>query len=759
MPEMINYVAERTPAMFHASNEFVRGLMGPVGCVAPDTLVFTSEGLLPICEINRPMRVLSWNENLKRYQLSLTGGSFPKGRDYLYRVSTQEGEWLAAGHHLVLCGDGKYRRVDTLCQGQTLLQCSSTRTRNIYELLIKFRVGAPHYSKTLANWMGRYAESARLYGQRLLSFGASDPICSPLPICAGISTSHFFRESLHTRLHRWTLRCYKMGFSLLQAARAFFSSRCDEKELYGRIEGIDLPVQLFASNFEHHRIVPESFVYSHSSDITSVSNRPILRVSRTDIKIEYWDLQVLDTNNYVTVDGAIHHNSGKSVACVLEGFRRSMQQAPHNGVRRTRGAVIRNTAPELESTTIKTWKEWIPENVGVFNMKPPISCMINIPLKDGTRMECEVFFIAIDRPVDVKKLLSFEITWAWINEAREVPKAALDALTARVGRYPSNRVGGPTWHGIFMDTNPPEDDHWWYQLAEVEKPKGYKFFRQPGGLIKKGDRYYANPLAENIQNLPGNWQYYFNQVPGKNEDWIKVYILGEYGSIFEGRVVYSEWNEAVHLAKEELEVWRGIPLILGFDFGLTPACAFLQLTPNGQLRVIDELVTQGTTMGITAFGRDIVKPHINNNYGGVDVVTSWGDPAGNQRGQTDETTCLEALASIGIPTGAAKTNSFIARREAVAEPMNRMVGGEPGFLLSPKCSMLRKGFNGRYYYERVQTVGDERFKDAPVKNIWSHVQDALQYGCLMSDGGGVEFRRGRSKKKKVVRAKGSKGWT
>lgn len=47
--------------------------------------------------------------------------------------------------------------------------------------------------------------------------------------------------------------------------------------------------------------------------------------------------------------------SGKSVMCAVEIYRRAMQQAPtSNGVRYSRWAVVRNTYPELKSTTIKT---------------------------------------------------------------------------------------------------------------------------------------------------------------------------------------------------------------------------------------------------------------------------------------------------------------------------------------------------------------------------------------------------------------------
>ena len=54
--------------------------------------------------------------------------------------------------------------------------------------------------------------------------------------------------------------------------------------------------------------------------------------------------------------------SGKSVSCCIEIFRRSLlQQKNAQGVRKSRWAVIRNTNPQLRTTTIKTWLDWFPE--------------------------------------------------------------------------------------------------------------------------------------------------------------------------------------------------------------------------------------------------------------------------------------------------------------------------------------------------------------------------------------------------------------
>ena len=174
-------------------------------------------------------------------------------------------------------------------------------------------------------------------------------------------------------------------------------------------------------------------------------------------------------------------------------------------------------------------------------------------------------------------------------------------------------------------------------------------------------------------------------------------------------------------------MYRALPLLMGWDFGLTPAVIFGQMTPRGQLRIIDELVAED--MGIASFVENVVKPHLTNHYNGMKLISD-GDPAGNSRAQTDEDTCLDVLKRHGILTQSARTNNFIARRESVVWFLSRMIDGQPGFLLSPQCRTLRKGFNGGYRYRRLQVPGEERFTDEPDKNRFSHPMDGLQYLCL-----------------------------
>lgn len=444
--------------------------------------------------------------------------------------------------------------------------------------------------------------------------------------------------------------------------------------------------------------------------------------------------------------------SGKSVACICEILKNAHEQAPSpDGIRRTRWAIIRNTYPELLTTTLKTWKDWVPEAICPVNHGAPITARMIRRLGDGTSIDLEVIFLALDKPNDVKKLLSLELTGAFINEAREIPKAVVDGATSRVGRYPNKSDGGPTRSCVIADTNPPDDDHWWYRLAEEETPGNWEFFRQPAALLKidtgAGVRYEPNPAAQNIDNLPNGYNYYLNQLGGKTEEWIKVYIEGEYGTVEDGRPVYQRtWNDRLHVPAENINPNPKYPIILGWDFGLTPSCIICQFYPSGRFAVLDELVSEYS--GIKQFGRDVVRPFLQQNYKGFRIGASVGDPAGTTGAQTDQKTCFQVLGDsfddggVGIPSSPSPSNSIQARLDAVNHFLTKLIDGSPAFYLSPKCSSLRKGFNGGYKFNRVQVAGDERYKDVPDKNKYSHPHDALQYAAQAAVAGWVDFNDG-----------------
>jgi len=455
--------------------------------------------------------------------------------------------------------------------------------------------------------------------------------------------------------------------------------------------------------------------------------------------------------------------SGKSVGCAVEIFRRALQQEPDaQGIRRSRWAVVRNSYPQLRTTTIKTWLDWFPEDVwGKMLWHPP---PYTHRLKRAN-LDIEVIFLALDRPEDIKKLLSLELTGVWINEAREVPKAIVDACTMRVGRFPSMKDGGPTWYGVIADTNAPDEDHWWpimsgeaplpdhitrEEALMLVKPETWSFFTQPGGMLEEKDKngnltgYKFNPKAENRKNITPN--YYADIIRGKAKTWIDVYVLNKFGSLTDGKEIYPMFSDELHVTKEPILPVPGVPIVVGMDFGLTPAAVFCQHV-RGKWVILHELVAQD--MGIVRFA-ELFRIEAAQRFPGS-ALQVYGDPAGDYRAQTDERTPFQILRSAGIKAYPAGNNDVALRLEAVTTALTRLVDGQSGFLVDPRCVNLLKGFRGGYQYRRMQVSGADRYEERPDKNKFSHVHDALQYAMI----GGGEGRSlmGQAQNAKPVQAR------
>lgn len=422
--------------------------------------------------------------------------------------------------------------------------------------------------------------------------------------------------------------------------------------------------------------------------------------------------------------------SSKTNASCWKTFRIMCGQAPDKqGIRKTRIAAIRNTYPDLLGTTAKDWLEMFGD-LGRYvksGYEPPTHTL-RFKLEDGTIVESELIFLALDREEHVRKIRGLQLTAAWLNEAKELPFGVIQMLDLRVGRYPQETT--PTWYGIYGDTNAPDTDHWYYTMAEESKPEGWLFLRQPGGLIRDSvdAPWRDNPAAENVQNLPPG--YYVKGAQGKTEDWIKVNLANEYGFVKDGKPVYPDYRDSVHCRSFELV--KGLGLYLGLDFGLTPAALIGQKTTMGQWRIRHEYVTEDT--GILRFASGL-KLFLDEKFPGWPIVAITGDPAGDQRQSADneERNLFQILKANDIDAVPAYTNDFTVRAEAFSAPMRRLIDGEPGLLIHPDCKVTRKGLQGGYAFKRLKVSGDERYRDVPNKDKFSHPCEAGQYMVM---GGG-----------------------
>ena len=474
--------------------------------------------------------------------------------------------------------------------------------------------------------------------------------------------------------------------------------------------------------------------------------------------------------------------SGKSTGGVSFILSRAYRQEPdRNRKRRSRWAVIRNTMPELKSTTIKTWLEWVPEGAYTrMTWGSPITFYIdNLPLNDGTSVECEVQFFGLDNPSDVKKVMSYECTGAWVNEARYVPKSVIDTLTESVGRYPSPRDGDPNavCSQILLDTNSMDADHWWHSTFEgedqsvnkyVELPDGRKvridwvqFVQPPAVLevqqsgndyvsiepghkglhfkaaevIQTANRYWGvNPTGENLANLlPG---YYHRQLANKSLEHVQCYAQNKYVFVRDGKPVIPDYVPSQ--MGRDFPILKNAQLVIGIDDGggtLNPAAVILQRSPMGAWLAQSEVI--GSNMGIDRFS-SLLRQHIDETYPGYEISAVWTDPAGENRDEIFETIVNDHLRAVGLPVKAAPTQDPAQRIEAITRPCGRFIDGKPGFLVNTsRCPTLHKALSGAWMFRKVRVSGGERYEEKPTKSHpYSDVGDALGYALV----GGGESR-------------------
>lgn len=411
--------------------------------------------------------------------------------------------------------------------------------------------------------------------------------------------------------------------------------------------------------------------------------------------------------------------SGKTTGMLMELCRRMTDEFPDaRGIRKTRFGIIRNTSAQLRQTVLPEIEKWLS---AAFRYKVTDSTLLfAFPLPDGTKVESEWLLIPMDEPRDVQRLLSLNLTGAWGSEARELPLQVIEALLGRVGRYKSIGVDQCKWMGIILETNPPDEDSEWHKRLEIDRPAKWQVFKQPGGMADD---------AENLQYLPKG--YYQNLMENNTADWCDVFVHAKYGKSLSGQAVFrSSFRPEFHLVAGGLKTTDGYPLMLGQDFGRTPAALITQIDVRGRLLVLGEQTS--TDMGIEQFVQTLLKPALARKYPGAPVFMV-ADPAGRQKSQVGEESPFDALQRIGFKAYAAPTNDIDARLRAVEQLFLRQVDGGPAIIIdSTACPVLTRALKFEYRYRRKQT-GD--LEEKPEKSHpASDLADCLQYAALGANG-------------------------
>lgn len=419
--------------------------------------------------------------------------------------------------------------------------------------------------------------------------------------------------------------------------------------------------------------------------------------------------------------------SGKSVGDVIEILRRciKMPQGP-DGFRRSRWAVIRNTRPQLKDTTIQTFFQWIKP--GVLGRWKESEMIFYLEFAD---VKAEILFRALDTPEDVQKVLSLEITGAWLNESREIPIPIVEALMGRIGRYPSRKDVPSYWCGLIADTNPPEIDSDWWKIAEgvpLEEDNDNSViacttFKQPSGLAED---------AENKENLRPN--YYETLAKGKTQQWVDVYVHGEYALSQAGKPVYVRtFKYDRHVAATK--ILANIPVIVGMDCARQPSAVFMQVLPDGRIQIQRE--TYAFDTGAKDFIKMKMKPLVQLQYP-TNPLIIIGDPSWVRSNETDDNSWYKMLREEfprveGHTVKPAATNDPIARISALDTVLYDFPGGDPRIVIDPGCRFLVEALRSKYRYAKMRGA-DGKLHDKPEKNNWSHTAEAAQYGVMFAAG-------------------------
>lgn len=419
--------------------------------------------------------------------------------------------------------------------------------------------------------------------------------------------------------------------------------------------------------------------------------------------------------------------SSKTTACLFKILFHAKRQRknPADGIRYTRFVVVRATNRQLFDTTLKSFFSWFPP--GIAGEWQATQKTFVFRFDD---VHCEVLFRPLESPSDVSNVLSLELTGAMIDEYVEIPREIVDAVESRTGRYPDSKLGGNSWKGLFGASNPGTQDCWWHDWLLHEWPdedggpeaqdEVLSFFEQPSGF---------SPYAENLENLPPYKpncnEYYEKLAVGKTQSWIKQFIEVQWGYSQRGKPVYKAFNRELHVAKQPLKFNPHLPLVIGFDAGLTPAASLMQQDAYGRVLILDELVSEN--MGAKRFCREKLKPLLNRKYTNAAIIVA-ADPATTQRAQTDEKTVAQVVAQeLGVKVKPASSNTLAARLGAVDEFLTRLTEAGPALLIDPSCKQTIVGFTAGYKFA-INAKGVAA--DSPEKNNHSHLADSIQYGMM-----------------------------
>ena len=384
-------------------------------------------------------------------------------------------------------------------------------------------------------------------------------------------------------------------------------------------------------------------------------------------------------------------------------------------------AIIRDTWKNLERTTLQSFLNPAPQSFAA-------SIRSRIRSRDGGKMLelpgwWKIYMFGVDTTSDLNAVLSLQLGGGWVEEA--APAAEEETIGTGIAETAYNLLATSLRHPVTTNRrlqiteNYPDEDHWSWVKFWDQGNDDRRLFRIPRGENKHIDDQYRKNMERALATRP---------------DLLARLVYGKPARVQVGVAATPEYDESIHRSKITLDP---LPSVVGFRFwdgGLNPTCVFAQITPNGQLIILDT-VRRDLKGGVKQLIEEKVKPLMAMRYP-WEIVKHWrdlGDPSMLNPEQSDSDVTAagiieeELLSTINdharFEGGVA---SWTTRREVISSFLMERIGEhQPKLLLSKHEGILHRSLSGGWHYFRDQK--GNVLRDTPVKDIHSHPGDALTH--------------------------------
>lgn len=379
------------------------------------------------------------------------------------------------------------------------------------------------------------------------------------------------------------------------------------------------------------------------------------------------------------------------------------QQFPY----KIRGAIIRDRFTNIQTNTIPSINKVCGEIVTFHN--------------DGRLMRApniDLDLFGVEDLADMNRLQGSEYYIVWIEEPAPyfqssvgIREEVFDICYSRGGR----EEGAVSV--IVVTMNPASKSHWTYKRFILNPMPDMEVIRIPYGENPHLSQKERGRAMETWKNKP---------------DMYARYVKGEFASVHIGEEVVSEFREArgegtiCHVSKGPLVPAECLTFRL-WDGWLNPTCVFIQVTPGGQVLILQTV--RGENIGMKQLIEQQVKPLIATKYHKIQEWRDIGDLHLRDKDQSDSTKSAAEVVERSLNTYFEDGDmSWESRRETLKEAFNMTVDGEPKILVSCDDDIMIEALGGGWHYPKSPSgiVGDK-----PVKDIHSHPGDALSHGLAM----------------------------